>query len=186
MERSSSRADDAELYRAVAPELVCYATMLVGPSDAQDVVANAVVAAMSSRRWPQINDRRAYLFRATTSKAQDHLRLAAGRRREEAANRLFSSRWVGEARPDVVEAVGGLSPRRRAAVHLTYWEDLTPAAVGDILGISDGSVRRHLARARAHLRRTIEPLVDVDVDVDTAEPEAPDPKFRSAGEDRSR
>lgn len=147
------------MYRSVGPDLVRYATMLVGPSDAHDVVANAVIAAMSSRRWPEVVDRRAYLFRATSSKANEHFRATAGRRRREAAaSQLFAERWVGEARPEVVEAVAGLSARQRAVVHLTYWEDLTPSAVAELLGISDGAVRRHLARARAHLRTALGPL----------------------------
>ena len=149
---------DAELYQALAPELVRYATMLVGPTDAHDVVANAVVAAMASPRWADITNRRAYLYRATTTKAQDHIRAATGRRRrEEAAARLLSTSWTGEVPPEVVEAVASLSPRQRAVIHLTYWDDLTPSAVAEILGISDGSVRRHLARARAHLRDRLAP-----------------------------
>jgi RNA polymerase sigma factor (sigma-70 family) len=58
-------------------------------------------------------------------------------------------------RPDVLAAVAGLSMRQRAVVVLTYWSDLDEAAVGDLLSISPGSVRRHLARARERLRRSI-------------------------------
>jgi DNA-directed RNA polymerase specialized sigma24 family protein len=59
-------------------------------------------------------------------------------------------------RLDVIEAVLKLSTRQRAAVLLTYWADLSPAGVADRLGTSEGSVRRHLARARAHLRRILD------------------------------
>ena len=54
---------------------------------------------------------------------------------------------VGDAelRPEVREAVGALSIRQRAVVVLTYWADLAPRAVAERLGISEGSVRRHLA-----------------------------------------
>ena len=156
---------DAELYQALAPELVRYATMLVGPTDAHDVVANAVVAAMGSPRWADVTNRRAYLYRATTTKAQDHIRAATGRRRrEEDAARLLITSWTGEAPPEVVEAVASLSPRQRAVIHLTYWDDLTPSTVAEILGISDGSVRRHLARARAHLRDRLAPLARPEED----------------------
>jgi DNA-directed RNA polymerase specialized sigma24 family protein len=40
-------------------------------------------------------------------------------------------------------------------VYLTYWEDLDPSRISELLGISDGAVRRHLARARRHLRKTL-------------------------------
>jgi DNA-directed RNA polymerase specialized sigma24 family protein len=41
-------------------------------------------------------------------------------------------------------------------VYLTYWNDLAPGKVSEWLAISEGSVKRHLARARAHLREVID------------------------------
>jgi RNA polymerase sigma factor (sigma-70 family) len=49
-----------------------------------------------------------------------------------------------------------LSERQRAVVYLTYWDDLDPPRIAELLGISDGAVRRHLARARHHLRKTLQ------------------------------
>ena len=39
---------------------------------------------------------------------------------------------------------------------LTYWNDLGPASVAGLLGISEGAVRRHLARARALLKEYLD------------------------------
>jgi RNA polymerase sigma factor (sigma-70 family) len=60
-----------------------------------------------------------------------------------------------EFRPDVQQAVERLSVRQWAVVYLTYWEDMTNQMAADHLGISAGSVRRHLARAKTHLRREL-------------------------------
>jgi RNA polymerase sigma-70 factor (ECF subfamily) len=60
-----------------------------------------------------------------------------------------------EFRPDVQRAVEKLSVRQRAVVYLTYWEDMTNQMAANYLGISAGSVRRHLARAKTHLRREL-------------------------------
>ena len=57
---------------------------------------------------------------------------------------------------DVLAAVDRLSVRQRAVVVLTYWEDLAPGEVAARLGISDGSVRRHLNRARSRLREQLD------------------------------
>ena len=57
---------------------------------------------------------------------------------------------------DVLDMVDRLSPRQRAVVYLAYWDDLDPAAIAQVLGVSEGSVRRHLARARAALRRMLD------------------------------
>lgn len=43
---------DRELYEKHAEELTRFATSLVGPSRAEDVVANAVLNAMTSAGWP--------------------------------------------------------------------------------------------------------------------------------------
>ena len=150
---------DADTYRTLAPNLIRYATLLVGPCDAPDVVADAFLAAMTGPRWAEVQNRRAYLYRVTTSKVSDLQRSTSRRRqRESEAGRELARAWTGSARPEIVTAIAELSSRQRAVVHLTYWDDLTPAAVADVLGISDGAVRRHLARARAHLRAELRPL----------------------------
>jgi RNA polymerase sigma factor (sigma-70 family) len=66
-------------------------------------------------------------------------------------------RWeLPTLRSDVRIAVASLSVRQRAVIVLTYWADLDPCSVADWLGISEGSVRRHLARARARLREVLD------------------------------
>jgi RNA polymerase sigma-70 factor (ECF subfamily) len=60
-----------------------------------------------------------------------------------------------EIRPEVLSAVFSLSVRQRAVIVLTYWEDLDPAAIATLLNISDGSVRRHLARGKSRLKEVL-------------------------------
>jgi RNA polymerase sigma factor (sigma-70 family) len=52
---------------------------------------------------------------------------------------------------DVLTAVARLSIQQRAAVYLTYWADLPPSEVAGRMGISEGSVKKQLARARRRL-----------------------------------
>lgn len=154
---------DGDIYRQHAQELCRLATVLVGSSNAADVVSEAVVAALSSRSWPSVADRRAYLFQAVVNAARARAR-SDGRRtaREQRwmhAQPLvhaFSTGILVDGSDDVLRAVMGLSPRQRAVVYLVYWEDMTPASSGALLGISEGSVRRHLARARRHLREVLD------------------------------
>jgi RNA polymerase sigma factor (sigma-70 family) len=78
--------------------------------------------------------------------------------RRKARERRWAERWVEEQpgfRPDVVEAVLGLSPQQRACIYLTYWADLTPLLIAEQLGIGEGTVKRYLARARAKLREVL-------------------------------
>ena len=144
---------EEQVYRSYSQELVRYATGLVGPSDAPDVVTEACLKAFASRTWPDVADRRAYLYRAVLSVARDHHRQTLSRRAREmrAAEPERTLDRVGEMDVDVLEAVARLSVRQRAAVYLTYWEDLAPGDVAARMGVSEGSVKRHLARARSRL-----------------------------------
>jgi RNA polymerase sigma factor (sigma-70 family) len=151
--------DDAELYERLAPELIRFATALVGRADAPDVLSGAVVKVLASPGWRAVANRRAYLYRSVFNEAQTWLRRAGQRPILEAtavrAARL--DRWeLPTLRPDVRMAVAALSVRQRAVIVLTYWADLDSRSVAERLGISEGSVRRHLARARARLREVLD------------------------------
>jgi RNA polymerase sigma factor (sigma-70 family) len=150
--------DDARLYRQLAPELIRFATALVGRVDAPDVLSSAVVKALATPGWPAVTNRPAYLYRAVFNEAQTWLRRAGRRPLLEArAQRGVPDRWeLPDLRPEVGEAVARLSTQQRAVVVLTYWADLPPAAIAERLGIAEGTVRRHLARARARLREVLD------------------------------
>lgn len=146
---------DAETYAAFAPELIRFATALVGPGEAADVLSTAWVKALAAPAWHTVVNRRAYLYRAVFNEAHTHRRRR--RARTERERRLVPRpHWdLPNLNPEVRAAVLGLSLRQRAVVVLTYWSDLDPVAVAERLGISEGSVRRHLARARARLREVL-------------------------------
>lgn len=57
--------------------------------------------------------------------------------------------------PMIRDALAGLSVRQRAAVFLTYREDLAPGEVARRMGVSEGAVKRHLARGRSALREVL-------------------------------
>ena len=146
---------DAAIYAEYSVELVRFATGLVGPTDAPDVVANAFVQLMAAPVWASAQNHRALLYRRVLFEARSWQRSAERRRLREARTPLGVAVDLSDLQPEVAAAVDALSPQQRAVVFLTYWEDLTVAGVADLLEISDGAVRKHLARARTHLRRAL-------------------------------
>jgi len=146
-----------ETYDKCADDLTRFATGLVGPSDAADVVSAVMVKVLGRPSARQVHDGRAYLFRAVVNEARMHHRSTMRRRAREAreAHATAVDDVVG-LRPDVLEAVGRLSVRQRAVVVLHYWDDLDDEAIARLLGIGTGTVRRHLARAHERLRRSID------------------------------
>jgi RNA polymerase sigma-70 factor (ECF subfamily) len=148
--------EDERIYRKHAEELTRFATFLVGPDDAPDVVSSAVLRALSSPVWAGVDHHRAYLFRAVLNEARMQHRTTARRHARERRSATPETVDEIDLLSDVLDMVERLSPRQRAVVYLAYWDDLAPAAIAEVLGVSEGSVRRHLARARAALRRMLD------------------------------
>jgi len=144
-----------EAYEKHASDLVVYATALVGPSDAEDVVAEAMLGVFTKARWEKVREPRGYLFRCVLNQARmTERRRVTGRRKEAAVVTPLATD------PPSVTDFGLLAPlsvQERAVIYLTYWVDLTPAAAADLLGLSEGTVKRYLARARAKLRKGLTP-----------------------------
>ena len=59
-------------------------------------------------------------------------------------------------RVDVLAALHMLPFRQRQATVLFYWADLPTPAIAQLMGLSEGAVRAHLAHARTTLRKTLE------------------------------
>ncbi len=154
----ATRLDVGEAYRDSAADLIRYATVLVGPSDAPDVVNDAVLGVMTSGKWDGVDNPRGYLFRAVLNQAISHQRSGARRRgREERSTSTANSAPAADASSiDAHRALAHLSEQQRAVVYLTYWDDLTPAQIATLLHISEGSVKKQLARAREQLRRILD------------------------------
>jgi RNA polymerase sigma-70 factor (ECF subfamily) len=148
---------DAECYEQHAPDLVRFATGLVGPDEAADIVSSAFMRVLASPAWPHAIDQRAYLFRAVLNEARMHRR-GEQRRQVREAQAGFVASVDADLEALDVEVLGPiatLSMRQRAVVVLTYWKDMDQASIAALLGITRGSVARHLDRAHARLRELI-------------------------------
>jgi RNA polymerase sigma factor (sigma-70 family) len=146
---------DAEIYRKHAEELTRFATGLVGPSNAPDVVSEAVLRCLDSVQWRSVTERRAYLYRSVFNEASRFHRSSRRRRSREERAAQPEAVYQPAVRPEVLVAIGQLSVRQRAVIVLTYWDDLTPSSIAKLLGISEGAVRRHLARGRHRLKEAL-------------------------------
>lgn len=142
-------------YRRHADELVRYATVLVGPADAADVVAEVFAEAVASTSWHTVDNQRAYLYRAVLNRSTSLHR--SGERRKRRESRVAGpDRWAApDPSVDAQRVLAQLPAQQRAVVFFTYWADLTPPQIAELLDIGEGTVRKQLARARATLRRVL-------------------------------
>ena len=147
----TERETDADVYARHAPELVRFATVLAGPSGADDLVASAVLKAFTNPGWSGVQNQRAYLYRAVLNEARQQGRAAVRRLRREQLAAAPERSDSASVRPEVLAAMRRLDPRQRAIVFFTYWQDRSPSEIADDLGVNARTVQRELASAREQL-----------------------------------
>lgn len=143
---------DADIYEKHRDDLVRYATALVGPDEAADVVSTVVVRVLAKRSLADLREARPYLFRAVLNEARTHLR----RRRPTWRLSNEAEGPALEIGDDVIQAVLDLPGRQRAATYLVYWEGLTVTEAAELMGAQPGTVKRYLHLARQHLRKALD------------------------------
>lgn len=142
-------------WRAHAPPLLRFATALVGPSDAHDVVTTAFLRTTRDPKWTGIEFLDRYLMRAVRNEALNVGRQQRRQRQRDLAAVRPEAVVDGEPNVDLLRAVASLSIKHRSVVFLAYWEHRTEVEISNILGISRSSVHRSLVRSREQLRKAL-------------------------------
>jgi RNA polymerase sigma factor (sigma-70 family) len=144
------------------PALVSYARMLTQGdlAAAEDLVHDALIKVfVRNSRFASAGHAEGYVRRAIVSIFIDGTRSSTRRRRAYARSVNPESAPGPEASvdlaTDVENALAKLSPRERACIVLRYFDDLTVPQVARQLGIADGTAKRYLSDASAHLAATL-------------------------------
>lgn len=137
------------------PRACRLARRIVGdPVVAEDVAAEALARAYA--RWAKISElpwRDGWVLRVASNLAIDHVR-----RQPPAAPVVAPAVTEEDAvtlRLALVACLRALPRRQRQAVALHYLAGLTDGEVGQALGISAGSVKTHVHRGMAALRKVV-------------------------------
>ena len=154
----------AALFDAYSLRLYRLARRLVGDADtARDLVQEAFLrAARNPGRLPGDDaGGEAWLVRTMVNLCRDRWRRRKVRQRPMEPFHLAAAAPDPEAaavaRATVGAALATLSPRRRAVMVLHYLEERNTAEVAALLGISQVTVRWHLAAARKQLAQFLLP-----------------------------
>ena len=147
--------DPGALVRQYAPAVYRLAYARTGSrADAEDVMQEVFLRLV--RAAPVFDSEehaKAWLLRVASNCAADLFRLP-WRRREVPLEEDLPAAESPEA-GSVTEAVLSLPARYRLPVHLYYYEDLSVAEIGKIIGKSEGTVKSRLFRARRLLRERL-------------------------------
>lgn len=159
MTDSAPEADSSldSVFRAHARSLLGLAFALTGDRGvAEELVQDAFVALAHQPQRPRPGAELAYLRRTVVNLSHDQRRhLAVVRRHPEPASRSVPAAEAGaesrHVQRRVAEAVRALPDRQRDCMVLRCYAEATDAEIADALGISAGTVKKHLHRARATL-----------------------------------
>jgi len=136
------------------------ARMLVGDnSAAEDIAAESVARLLAARKRARVDNDAAYLRRIVVNQV-------IGRRRRSTTEQRFAHRFASApssadagdqivGRAALAAALDQLAPRQRAVLVLRYYEDLSEAAVAELLHIPVGTVKSNASRGLEDLRRLL-------------------------------
>lgn len=144
-----------DAWRAHAPAVMRFATVLVGPHDAHDIATTAFLRTTRDPSWTGIEHLDRYLMRAVRNEALNLWRQRRRRWQRDLVAVRPESMTDAAYDVDLLRAVAALSVRQRSVVFLAYWKDLTEAEIAATLDISGSTVHRTLVRSRDQIRKAL-------------------------------
>jgi RNA polymerase sigma-70 factor (sigma-E family) len=163
-----------ELERLLAdrgPQLLRTAVLLTGSQQDGEDLLQAALERLLRRRRNVEGSPEAYLRRVLYNLAAD------GWRRNGAWLRKLPLVRADQARdmPDVMAAIDlrdalvrtlhQLPPQQRAVIVLRYWEQLTEAEIGSVLGCTDGTVKAAASRGLRRMRELAGPWLTAEANL---------------------
>ena len=143
----------SEIYVKYRDALTRLAMVLVGPSDANDVISTVITRTIASgRSLGDLDNPRAYLMRAVANESKTLLRSRG--RTTELVETIANN--VAVPRPEVLRAVMALPPQQRAATYLVYWVGMNSREAAAVLRCRPATTRRYLLLARRRLRGVLD------------------------------
>jgi RNA polymerase sigma-70 factor, ECF subfamily len=119
---------------------------------AHDIVQEAFARALSRRKQFRGGSLEAWIWTIVVRETLDARGWPLMLVEHELPDELVSS----ESDPELAEAIRRLPPRRRLIVFLRYFADLPYDAIGELCGISTGTVAAALSQAHDELRKELE------------------------------
>ncbi len=146
----------AAVLAGLYPKLRKFAAIAAPPEMApDDLVHDAIVAALRAGGFEQIESPGPYLKRTILNLASNERRRLGRRRRALATVASETDGVANDAYPSDLSYLAELSPKARAVLFLHYVEGDPFETVARDLGLSASSVRQTATRARRSLRRMI-------------------------------
>jgi len=142
-----------DVYQRESLGMVRLAFLMVGSKPQAEEIAQEAFAKLLER-WSSTRQPGAYLRTCVVNGCRRARRRRALERR--VAAREPASGPVGLGEDDLFDALRALPPKRRAAIVLRYYDDLSEAEIADVLRVRPGTVKSLVSRGLAQMREVIE------------------------------
>lgn len=145
-----------ELYRREYDPMVRLAVLLVGrDGPAQEAVHDSF--AKVYERWDKVENHGGYLRTTVVNRCRDvHRGRLRERKRAATSNESLESVSTELGALELVDALDKLPAKRRAALVLRFYADMSEAEIADALGVPAGTVKSLVSRGLAELRKVVE------------------------------
>lgn len=164
--RKTTRDSSFEtLYAAHHRNVLAYCARRAARADAWDAASEVfVVAWRRLEEVPRGDDARAWLFGVaykvlSNQRRSDQRRRRLGERASRAGNAIDAGPETqlirNEEEAEVIEALARMRPADREIITLSLWEELSPAQIATVLGISRAAVDQRYSRAKQRLARQL-------------------------------
>lgn len=138
-----------DLFSSELPGMLRLAVGLVDiPERAEEIVQDAFEKTLIA--WGRLREPGAYLRTAVVNGCKSELRRRRVRRRH--PNPPAGTAELTDQETDLLAAVARLAPRRRIAITLRFYADLSEASIAETMGIRPGTVKSLISRGLQDLR----------------------------------
>jgi RNA polymerase sigma-70 factor (ECF subfamily) len=146
--------NESEIYESVRRDLMRYATVLVGPDRAEDVVSTVVTRVLArSGGLSGLLDPKQYLMKSILNEVRTGHRQQL---RRSVVHADVATVATFQSETHIVDAIDRLPAQQRAAAFLVFYEGYTPSEAARQMGCRPGTVRRYLHLARSKLREALD------------------------------
>ncbi len=148
-----SRRTFEEVFVTEYQSMVRLAYLLIGSvAVAEEIVQEAFIRLQG--RWDRVDAPGGYLRSTVVNMSRNEIR-RRGREQRAVRRHPRPDGSIDLGADEMLDAVAQLPPKRRAAVVLRYYEDLTEREIADILGVRPGTVKSLLHRGLKQLRAAL-------------------------------
>lgn len=163
-----------QLFREHYPALRAYAGFLAGETMAEDIVQDIFLNTWENRHTISIHTSiKAYLFRSVYNRCLNklqHVKMVHRNKRQleyglqmqemllsdPEKNPIIQKLYMNELREDILQAIDNLPEKCRQVFQLSYLNDCKNKQISELLDISVSTVEKHINHALKTLRKTLQ------------------------------